>query len=227
MLVLASQSSGRLATLRAAGIDPVVRVSGLDEPAALRSLADELGHRTTPAEQVAHLAQSKVVDVTQQWIADGGQASCEFQPATMLPDGQTVLVGCDSMLEFEGQVWGKPTNAEDAVRRWRLMSGAQGTLHTGHSVVVLDENNRMVGQPHTELSQAIIHFAKVSEQEITDYVASGEPLWCAGAFTIDNLGGAFVSRIEGDHHGVVGISLPLLRTMLAQHGIVWTSLWAR
>ena len=178
MILLASKSSGRLATLRAAGVEPLVRVSDVDEEAVL----GELIRRRREAE---------------------------------------VVVGCDSMLEISGQVVGKPTDAADARERWRLMSGGTGTLHTGHFLVRTADGAIAEG-----VSSATIRFGSPSQAEIEAYVASGEPLWCAGAFTIDGLGGAFIEGIDGDPHGVVGISLPLLRRLLADLDVVWTDLWA-
>ena len=104
------------------------------------------------------------------------------------------------------------------------MSGRSGALHTGHHVI-LGRGDRTTAR--SEVASTTVHFARLTEPEIAVYVASGEPLQVAGAFTIDGLGGPFVSMIEGDHHNVVGISLPLLRMMLADLGVAWTSLWSR
>ncbi|MFW0162198.1 Maf family protein [Actinomyces sp. SKVG-SVH-4(1)] len=209
MILLASKSSGRMATLRAAGVEPLVRVSDVDEEAVL----DELIRRRreaglaapTAAEQVQALARAKALDV---------MASTDPQEAE-------VVVGCDSMLEISGQVVGKPIDAADAHERWRMMSGSTGTLHTGHFLVRTADGAIAEG-----VSSATIRFGSPSQAEIEAYVASGEPLWCAGAFTIDGLGGAFIEGIDGDPHGVVGISLPLLRRLLADLDVVWTDLWA-
>jgi septum formation protein len=192
-LVLASASPARLSTLRSAGLDPEVVVSGVDESQVRAG---------RPAELAVLLAQRKA-----QAVAD------------RLDEG-VLVVGCDSVLELDGQAHGKPASAADAVRRWQAMRGSSGVLHTGHCVVDT-ATDRM--QSATE--STTVHFARLSDAEIDAYVATGEPLRVAGAFTIDGLGGAFVRRIDGDPHNVVGISLPLLREMLAELGVAWTDLW--
>ncbi len=135
----------------------------------------------------------------------------------------SLIIGCDSLLELDGTGHGKPRSAAEAVDRWRRMSGRTGVLHTGHHVILGRGDQTAV---RSEVASTTVQFARLSEPEIEAYVASGEPLQVAGAFTIDGLGGPFVSRIEGDHHNVVGISLPLLRLMLADLGVAWTSLWS-
>jgi septum formation protein len=137
-----------------------------------------------------------------------------------------VVVGCDSVLELDGEVHGKPADAAEAVARWRRMRGRSGVLHTGHWVVdCRDDVDGGTGATLGAVASTTVHFAALSDEEIDAYVATGEPLAVAGAFTIDGLGGPFVERIEGDHHGVVGLSLPLLRELLAEAGIAWPSLW--
>jgi septum formation protein len=195
-LVLASASPARLATLRSAGVEPTVVVSGVDE-----SLLDAL----PPAELALQLAELKCAAVA-------GRDD--------LPPAELVL-GCDSVLELGGAALGKPDDAADAVRRWRAMRGRSGLLHTGHCL-------RDLGSGHVAAATAstTVHFADVSDAEIAAYVATGEPLTVAGAFTVDGLGGAFVTGIEGDHHNVVGLSLPLLRDLVAELGHTWTDLWS-
>ena len=137
-----------------------------------------------------------------------------------LPDDVLVL-GCDSVLELDGQALGKPEDAEDAASRWRRMRGRTGVLHTGHSL-----RDTASGRVAAATASTTVHFADVSDEEIAAYVATGEPLSVAGAFTVDGRGGAFVTGIEGDHHNVVGLSLPLVRELTAELGRSWTDLWA-
>lgn len=206
-LVLASASAGRQATLRRAGVDPVVLVSDVDEDAV-----------------VARYGVSEAADVALVLArAKAEQVASRVDGSTDLPDGALVL-GCDSVLELDGMAHGKPTDAEDARRRWRAMRGRCGVLHTGHWLV--DTRSDGSGGTLGAVSSTVVHFAAVTDEEIDDYVASGEPLAVAGAFTVDGLGGAFVSRIEGDFHGVVGVSLPLLRELVAEVGLSWPSLWS-
>jgi septum formation protein len=195
-LVLASQSPARLATLRSAGIEPVVIVSGIDE-----SQLDGL----PPAELALQLAELKCDAVA-------GRDD--------VPDGVLVL-GCDSVLDLDGEAYGKPDDVEDATRRWRAMRGRSGVLHTGHSL-----RDTASGRVAAATASTTVHFADVGDDEIAAYVATGEPLAVAGAFTVDGLGGAFVTGIEGDHHNVVGVSLPLVRDLVAELGHSWTDLWA-
>lgn len=214
MIVLASKSSGRLATLRAAGIEPQVAVSEVDERAVeqqVRSTQPDCG----PQVVVQALALAKAQAVARQ-LGRSGQVA-----------GWRYVVGCDSMLLIDGQLVGKPTSADDAVERWRCMRGRSATLFTGHAVIALSPTKGYnPDSPQAQgVSRAVINFAEVSDKEIAAYVASGEPMYCAGAFTIDGLGGAFIESIEGDPHGVVGLSLPLLRRLLAQLGVTWTDLW--
>jgi septum formation protein len=223
-LLLASASPARLTTLRAAGVEPEVLVSGVDEPAVLD--AARASGPLTPADAVLVLARAKARDVVGRvQSGEGGD----------VPD---VVVGCDSMLELDGEVLGKPASPDDARDRWRAMRGRTGVLHTGHWLVDLrDDGDRARDlaapgpvpgdRPHElgETSSTAVTFADVTDAEIDAYVATGEPLHVAGAFTIDGLGGAFVERVDGDHHGVVGLSLPTLRRLLLARGVAWTDLW--
>jgi septum formation protein len=194
-LVLASASPARLATLRSAGIEPLVIVSGVDE-----SQVDGL----PPPELALQLAELKCASVAER--AD-------------LPEDGLVL-GCDSVLELDGEAFGKPRDAEEAVARWHQMRGRSGVLHTGHSL-----RETTSARVAAATASTTVHFADLSDDEITAYVATGEPLSVAGAFTVDGLGGAFVTGIEGDHHNVVGLSLPLVRELVAELGRAWTDLW--
>ena len=203
VLVLASASPARRATLVAAGVDPVVRVSSVDEDAVVAR------YGVTAAEDVALvLARAKAEDV-----------------AAGAPGG-ALVVGCDSVLELDGEVHGKPADADVARERWRRMRGRSGVLHTGHWVIdTRDPEDGGSGATLGAVSSTTVHFARPSDAEIDAYVATGEPLAVAGAFTLDGFGGAYVQGIEGDHHGVVGISLPLLRELLAEAGVTWHTLW--
>lgn len=191
-VILASASPARLTTLQAAGIDPEVIVSGVDETQITS---------TDPANLAAALAQLKCRAVAAEAPADA------------------LVIGCDSVLAFEGEVLGKPADAADATARWRRMRGNSGVLHTGHCV-------RRGEHEFLDSASTTVHFADISDAEITAYVATGEPLYVAGAFTLDGLGGAFITGIEGDPHNVVGISLPLLRILLMDLDIKWTDLWS-
>jgi septum formation protein len=202
VLVLASQSPARLATLRSAGIEPVVIVSGVDESQV---------SGVPPAELALQLAELKCAAVARMM---SGRAE--------VPEGALVL-GCDSVLELDGQALGKPEDAAEACARWRSMRGRSGVLHTGHAL--RDTASTAGGRVAAATASTVVHFADLTDEEIDAYVATGEPLHVAGAFTIDGLGGAFVTGIEGDHHNVVGVSLPLLRELVAELGRSWTSLW--
>ena len=133
---------------------------------------------------------------------------------------RSLVIGCDSVLEFEDEIFGKPADAAEAVDRWKRMRGNSGVLHTGHCVI---DTHREVWLARSAATQ--VRFAKISDHEIDAYVATGEPLRVAGAFTLDGLGSAFVSGITGDPHNVVGISVPLLRTMVGELGFTWSAFW--
>lgn len=193
-LILASASPARLRTLQAAGLRPEVIVSGVDE--------DGVEAENT-AELALKLAQLKAVAVA------AGQP-------------RALVIGCDSVLEFAGEVLGKPADAAEATERWHRMRGKSGVLHTGHCVI---DTHREVWLGRSAATQ--VRFADVSDEEIDAYVATGEPLAVAGAFTIDGLGSAYVSGISGDPHNVVGISVPLLRLMLDELGFVWHEFWSK
>ena len=192
-IVLASASPARLAVLRAAGLEPKVMVSGVDE--AVFSAG-------TPAELAGLLARAKAAEV-----------------ASGLPDG--LVIGCDSLLDLDGRALGKPASVAEAVACWRQMSGRTGTLVTGHCVI-----NAATGEQAAGVAATTVRFGTPSAQEIAAYVASGEPLAVAGAFTLDGRGGWFVDGIDGDHGNVLGVSLPLLRRLLGRLGFGVTELWA-
>jgi septum formation protein len=193
-VVLASASPARLAVLRAAGLEPSVIVSGVDE---------EAYSADTTAELVALLAGAKAAVV-----------------AAGLSDG--LVIGCDSLLDLDGASLGKPPSADSAVARWKDMRGRSGTLYTGHCVIDASSGKQAVA-----VGATTVRFGIPTDEEITTYVQTGEPLNMAGAFTIEGLGGWFVDSIDGDHNNVIGISLPLLRNLFAEFGLTIPALWAR
>jgi len=196
-IVLASASPARLAVLRGAGLEPEVVVSSVDETTFSAG---------TPAELAGQLARAKAAAV-----------------AADLPDrlAGALVIGCDSLLDLDGRALGKPASAQAAVARWREMAGRSGTLVTGHCVI-----DAATGRQAAAVAATTVRFGTPSEQQIAAYVASGEPLVVAGAFTLDGRGGWFVDGIDGDHGNVLGISLPLLRRLLADLGFDVTELWA-
>ncbi|WP_225847608.1 nucleoside triphosphate pyrophosphatase [Streptomyces sp. HPF1205] len=196
VLVLASASPARLGLLRQAGLDPLVVVSGVDEEAI---------SAPTPGELARVLAEAKAAAV-----ADGGGL-----------DGGEIVVGCDSVLDLDGEPLGKPKDAEEAVRRWEAMRGRAGVLRTGHCVIDTASGKRV-----SRTASTVVRFGTPDDEEIAAYVASGEPLQVAGAFTLDGRSAPFVEGIEGDAGTVIGLSLPLLRELLADLGIRLTDLWA-
>lgn len=200
-VLLASASTSRYSLLQNAGITPLVQVSHVDEDA----IAAELAPISTGDLCVA-LATAKGEAV----VAD-----------IKVTESENLLVlAADSMLEFEGQSYGKPGTPEAAVARWRAMRGKSGYLHTGHWVKDL-----VTGEVRSGLAGASVYFADISDAEIDSYVASGEPLHVAGGFTHEGKSAAFITRMDGDSPAVGGISLTLLRQFTKELGIEWTSLW--
>ncbi|GAB3585448.1 Maf family protein [Amycolatopsis endophytica] len=200
--VLASQSPARLAVLRAAGVEPSVVVSGVDEDAVAAALTDP-----SREELVTALALAKAEAVL-----------------GMITSTDTVVVGCDSMLSFQGEMLGKPGDAETARKRWAQMAGGTGDLLTGHAVLRIEGGSRVTRSTGTQITR--VRFSAPSPAEVDAYIATGEPLQVAGAFTLDGLGGWFVEGIDGDPSSVVGISLPLTRRLLAEVGVSVTDLWS-
>jgi septum formation protein len=202
-VVLASASPARLAVLRGAGLDPLVEVADVDEDALLAAMP-----QASPAEKVTQLAAAKATTVARRI---GGTH----------PDA--VVIGCDSMLHVGGELVGKPGDPDTARRRWKAMAGGTGELVTGHAVLRLAEGEiDRVAEGHAVTT---VRFAEPSEAELEAYLATGEPLAVAGAFTLDGKGGWFVDGIDGDPSNVIGISLPLVRRLLAGVGIQVTDLW--
>jgi septum formation protein len=192
-LILASASPGRLRLLRAAGIEPLIEVSGVAET----EVAGE-----TVAEHCLRLATLKAEAV-----------------AAIRSTG--LVLGADSVLDLDGVPLGKPATATEAVTRWQAMSGRSGTLLTGHCLI--DAGS---GRSASAVAGTAVRFGRVSDAEIRAYVATGEPLRVAGAFTIDGLGAPFIDGVDGDPANVVGLSLPLLRRLLAELGVELVELWS-
>lgn len=203
-LILASASPARTKLLTDAGIAHRVLVSDADED-ALTAAAGPL----TPAETALLLARAKAESVA---ASESG----------------ALVIGCDSVFELDGVPYGKPWEPAVARERWQLMRGRSGVLHTGHWLISTTNSMHDAGAPvgHGEVTSAVVTFEDVSDAEIDAYVATGEPLQVAGAFTIDGLAGAFIAGVEGDPHTVVGLSISTLRRLLAKHGVAITDLWA-
>jgi septum formation protein len=199
VLVLASASPARRTLLTSAGIEPEIIVSGVDE-----SVVDA----TAPDTLCAVLARLKAHAVARR---------LRQREAT---SGDVLVLGCDSVLAFDGQILGKPDGPDDAIKRWQAMRGRSGVLHTGHCLVELGS-----GRSTERIGSTTVHFAEITDEELDAYLATGEPLGVAGAFTIDGLGGPFVEGIEGDHGNVIGLSLPVLRHLLRDLGRSITDLW--
>ncbi|MCX5410498.1 nucleoside triphosphate pyrophosphatase [Streptomyces sp. NBC_00059] len=193
-LVLASASPARLGLLRQAGFVPEVIVSGVDE--------DAIG-APTPGELALVLAEAKAAAVAARPEAAGA-----------------LVIGCDSVLELDGEAYGKPADAEEATARWKSMRGRSGILQTGHCVV-----DTATGRTASATASTVVRFGEPTDAEVAAYVASGEPLHVAGAFTLDGRSAPFVEGIEGSHGNVIGLSLPLLRGLLGELGVSVTDLW--
>jgi len=204
-LVLASSSPARLALLRSAGIEPEIVLPETDEP-ALAAQAKLENPNLSAQELVGLLAKAKAESVLHDLSTQGA-----------------LILGGDSALEFQGEVLGKPHEPEVALERWAKLSGNVGVLHSGHYLIDNRDPANPVGAQM--VSSTKVFFSKLSSKEIADYVATGEPLKVAGAFTIDGLGGAFIDRIEGDSHTVVGLSLKVLRELAAGFGVHYPSFW--
>lgn len=212
-LILASQSPARTKLLTEAGIRHEVLVSDVDEDAVQARYGV-----TDPHDTALLLARAKA------------------EAVAALPEAEGALViGCDSVFEFDGEAHGKPYTAEVAKERMLRMSGSSGVLHTGHWLVdcrdtaadVEDgESADGTGATLGAVSSAEVHFTPMSEAEVDAYIATGEPLHCAGSFTIDGLGGAFIRKVDGDPHAVVGLSVSTLRELLGQAQVGITELWA-
>jgi len=205
-VVLGSASTGRLRVLRSAGIDPLVAVSGVDEDAAVATL----GTNPDPAAVVTTLAQAKA-DAVARKLDSSITADC-------------VVIGCDSMLYVDGELRGKPGTPEQARRQWNSMAGKSARLFTGHCVIRVLESRVLGSQTAAEVTT--VRFGIPTEAELNSYIAHGEPLNVAGAFTIDGLGGWFIDGVDGDPWNVVGLGLSVTRRLLESVGLSIGDLWS-
>lgn len=209
-LVLASTSPARLRVLRDAGIEPITLAPQVDED-AVEDRARAMGLIATTADVVTVLAKAKAEAV-----------------AGLLETQGALILGCDSQLDFRGVSLGKPHEPQVAADRWRELRGNSGELYSGHWLIDNRQPQPGALPPATGMTTSTkVHFENISDREIDHYVATGEPLKVAGAFTIDGLGGAFLRGIEGDTHTVIGLSLRALREMTLKLGVEYTSLWNR
>jgi septum formation protein len=204
-VVLGSASAGRLKVLRQAGIEPLVVVSGVDEDL----VAASIGSAAAAGDVVCALARAKAERVAGT-LDDAVAADC-------------VIIGCDSMLYIDGRLCGKPRSVGDARRQWQSMAGHAGQLYTGHCVIRLPDSEIVHG--NTETSITTVYFGTPSPDDLEAYLASGESLRVAGGFTLDGLGGWFIDGVDGDPSAVVGISLPLTRSLLHRAGLSIAALW--
>ena len=226
-LVLASASPSRLRILEQAGVDPLVRPSRVDEDALQAGLPAGTPH----VRVVEELARAKAADVLER------EEAALAAEARAAGSDTLIVVGCDSMLLVDGQLEGKPHTYERAMERWRRMRGRHGVLLTGHAMLVADLGDGggasgddddavvVVRYSGADTSDTTVHFGAPSDADLDVYLRTGEPLECAGAFTIESLGGWFIDRIEGDPSSVIGLSLPLLRRLLEDAGLHAHSLW--
>lgn len=194
-----------------AGVEPIVRVSGVDEEAMTAALGP-----IAPADLALVLARAKAREVSERADELTLDADSDFSDSADMSD--TVIVGCDSVFEVDGVAYGKPLTEAVAIERITAMSGRTGQLHTGHWVI-------RAGREAGRTATTQVEFARMQADEITAYVATGEPLQVAGAFTLDGLAAPYVRRIVGDPSNVLGISLPTMRELLAEVGVPWQRLW--
>lgn len=210
---LASTSPARLMLLRQAGIEPEARAPQVDEEAVVAEVEAAEGRRLPATEHVLLLARRKAGDVARRLHAEE-------------PDFDGFVIGGDSMFALGDEILGKPHTPEAATARWLDMRGRTGVLHSGHSVFRLSPGSEP-REAHAVAEASVTFADDVDEDEIAAYVASGEPLLVAGAFTVDSLGGAFIERVEGDPSTVVGMSLSTIRRLVRELGGSWTALWNR
>ena len=194
--ILASASPARLQLLRNLGLEPVVEPSHFNEDSIQES---------DPTALVTALAMAKARTVAL---------------STTLSSNPTVVLGCDSVLSIQGEIYGKPKDEAEAIARWQSMRGQWGELITGHALMDLNNERHILRSRSSR-----VHFANASDAEIQAYVATGEPLRCAGCFKLEGKGGSLVEKIEGCHSNIIGLSLPLLREMMAELGYCLSEAW--
>lgn len=212
-VLLASTSPARRALLRQAGIEPLTMAPRVDEDAVIHAVETAENRTLAPDEHVLLLARRKALDVVARLALDDA-------------DFDGLVIGGDSMFELDGQVLGKPHEPAVATERWHAMRGRTGILHSGHSVYRVIQGQTPI-EAHAVAHASVTFVDDITDAELAAYVATGEPLAVAGAFTVDSLGGPFISRVEGDPSTVVGMSLSTLRRLASELGVVWTDLWNR
>ncbi len=215
IFVLASRSPARRRLLEKAGILPIICPSDFDESQIQVS---------NPGQLVETLAESKaqviVNKIKQEKSLFSSSSDSDSDSQKLINSDNILVLGCDSVLVVGGEIYGKPKDEAEAIFRWHTMRGKVGQLFTGHALIDIQSGDKQVQSPMTQ-----VHFASVSDDEIKAYVATGEPMNCAGCFAIEGKGGLFIEQLEGCHTNVMGLSLPLLRQMLNQFGYTITSFW--
>ena len=196
-VVLASASTARTRLLTDAGVRHDVIVSRVDEDAVVRE------HGWVAAFDVA-----------------GGLATAKARDVATTITEPSLVIGCDSVFDIDGEIHGKPATPQEARARWEQMRGSDGVLYTGHHVI-----DTATGREVARVASSTVFFANPSDDEIDAYIATGEPLRVAGGVTIDGLGAPFITRIDGDHSNVMGLSIPTLRLMLMELDIAWPRFW--
>lgn len=213
-LVLASASPARKRLLQMAGIEPLVFPSDFDESQI--KIAD-------PGELVQILAEGKAkATMRSLW------ESQDKVPPGFFSRSAGLILGCDSVLAIHGEIHGKPRDPQEAIERWKMMRGQVGALYTGHALIqpYTEHGNLMPYPPLIRTQITRVFFADVTDKQIEAYVATGEPLKCAGCFALEGRGSLFVEKIEGCHTNVIGLSMPLLRQMFAEWGYDVTDFWS-
>ncbi len=212
-LYLASTSPARLALLRSSGIEPVTIAPDVDEDAVAAEAAHREGAPLTPHRVVELLARAKAEAVSAALCRTGA-------------GGDGLILGGDSVFVIDEVIYGKPHTPERARQRWQLQRGRTGQLYSGHWLI--EHSNGLPGRAVGAVAVADVTFADdIGDEELDAYIATGEPLFVAGAFTIDSLGAPFITHIDGDPSTVVGLSLPTLRRLVSRLGHSWPSLWNR